>query len=244
MYQIIALREEINQVASRLIGMGHGVFEEASLGMPKVEPAELGFLRCVSWLFVLYHEVGKVGVVFLKERFAAYDVDPCGDSPTITRWCKASERSCSTISTRARDTTRASGRYVRRGLIVSLVPRCQEQTIIGSGALDGLLVEAVQFLNGLLSVVRAIEKDESRGQICREWLFRIRRYHPPHAFDELISRVAADMGRDGIDPIRLRGRFYDRWVQDLSLLQADYEFEVEARKLIERAILTETILTC
>ena len=60
MYQILSRMEETHRVASRLIGTNYGVFEAVSLEMPKFTPAELGFLRSVSWLFVLYHEVGKL----------------------------------------------------------------------------------------------------------------------------------------------------------------------------------------
>ena len=103
-----------------------------------------------------------------------------------------------------------------------------------------LLLEALQFLEALLQTTRSIEQDESCGEICREWLFRIKRYHPPHAFDELISIVAADMGREAVDVVRLRTRFYDKWTQELHLLEPDYEFEIQARKLIEYALLTVT----
>ena len=62
----------------------------------------------------------------------------------------------------------------------------------------------------------------------------------PHEFDSLISIIAADMGHDGLDPVRLRLRFYDGWSRQLDLLSGDFEFEVEARKLIEHTLLSET----
>jgi hypothetical protein len=102
------------------------------------------------------------------------------------------------------------------------------------------LEEAFDFLEALLKVVRSIEQDESREEICRTWQFRIERYHPPHAFDALIAVVAADMGRNHLDPERLRRQFYNKWVQDLRLLTGSYEFAIEARKLIEHALLTVT----
>ena len=76
--------------------------------------------------------------------------------------------------------------------------------------------------------------------IVQEWIIRLRRYHPPHEFDTLISKVASDMGRDSIDPVRVRERHYGKWTSDLNQLQGEYEFEVEARRLIEHTLLTET----
>ena len=79
--------------------------------------------------------------------------------------------------------------------------------------------------------------------IVQEWIIRLRRYHPPHEFDTLISKVASDMGRDTIDPVRLRERYYGKWTNDLSQLQGEYEFDFEARRLIEHTLLTETAAT-
>jgi hypothetical protein len=49
--------------------------------------------------------------------------------------------------------------------------------------------------------------------------------------------VGADIGRTNVDAVRLRNRFYDKWAQELDLLEAEYEFSHEARKLIEHALL-------
>ena len=49
------------------------------------------------------------------------------------------------------------------------------------------------------------------------------------------------MGRENIEATSLRERFYNNWVKELELLQGNYDFKVEARKLIERALLSETI---
>ncbi len=61
MYEVTRRIEELNQLASRLNGLQHGVFEPASLNKPKLNPAELGFIQVVSYLYVLYYEVGNVG---------------------------------------------------------------------------------------------------------------------------------------------------------------------------------------
>ena len=107
-------------------------------------------------------------------------------------------------------------------------------------SLVSLLSEALSFLDALCQCIRGIENDESQQMIVQEWTIRLRRYHPPYEFDTLISKVASDMGRDTIDPVRVRERYYGKWTNDLSLLQGEYEFDVEARRLIEHTFLTET----
>jgi hypothetical protein len=237
MYQILARREEINRVAQRLPHVTDGVFEPVSLEMPKFKPAELGFLRLVSWLFVLYHEVGRVGVAFLGSRLPTCGLDPDGRI-----------RNCPFIVQKLR-TFLQHNLDPRKQQDSDLQQDCESWLRKHSGTpvpgeegqwercVFGLLSEALEFMDALLSVLRSIEKDESREEVCREWLFRIKRFHPPHSFDNLILEVAADMGRANIDAVRLRNRFYEKWTQELNSLEAGYEFAHEARRLIEQALL-------
>ena len=74
MYDIINLIDEIDNVTSRLNQIDY-VFGSVTLRKPKFSPAELGFLRLVSWLYVLYYEKGKVNVNFLVNRFSVYNLD-------------------------------------------------------------------------------------------------------------------------------------------------------------------------
>jgi hypothetical protein len=205
--------------------------------MPKFTPAELGFIQLVSYLYVLYFEVGRVGVSFLEDRFDVYSVDAGG------------------IARKHRPNVRDLRTYFQHNLnpLERRDKRIQEQcedwyeSACGSRApaeehhwlncTQTVLKDAAQYLIILAAVVREIERDESRDAICRQWASRVNRYHPPEAFDDIIIRVARDMGRDGLDPVRLRTRFYDGWTRELEMLQEGYDFETEARRLIELAIL-------
>jgi len=104
-----------------------------------------------------------------------------------------------------------------------------------------ILEDANAFIDALLFTARGIEQDESREAICEEWRSRLDHSHPPHDFDELIARVARDMGRPGIDPVVVRRRYYQTWIAALRLLQPGYDFETEARSLVEEAFLDEGV---
>ena len=240
MYLILARREEIDRVALGLPHLGFPVFEPVSLNMPKFKPAELGFTRLVSWLFVLFHEVGKVGVGFLGSRFPTYGLDGEGS----IRNCPFIVQKLRTFLQHNLDPREKRDSELHQECKDWLQKQCGTPVPGEDGqwerCLFKLLSEALEFMDTLLSVLRCIERDESREEICREWVFRIKRFHPPHSFDKLILEVGADMGRTNIDPVRLRNRYYDKWTQELDLLGADYEFPHEARKLIEHALLTVT----
>jgi hypothetical protein len=240
MYQIMSRKDEINRVASRLTGISYGVFEIISLEMPKFDPPEFGFFRVVSWLYVLYHEAGKIGVTFLSDRLHTYGFDADGHRSAHRRLVQQLRTFLQHNLDPREHHDKAVQDHCEAWLEVycgTRVPGAHEQW---QQCLLRLLEEALDFLNALLQTVRSIEQDDSREEICRAWQLRIERYHPPHAFDELIAIVAADMGRDHLDPKRLRRQFYDKWTQELTLLTVGYEFAIEVRKLIEHALLTAT----
>lgn len=240
MYTLLGLMEEVNHLASILHNDQEGVFGKLSLPMPKFIPAELGFARTISWLFATYHEVGKINVEFLSGRLSAYNLDPDGKFCEYLRMVHQLrtffQHNLDLSKAHNRDIQQSCGRWLRDQCRTS-IPENEEQW---TGCLAGLLNDSLNFLKAIQSCLRRIEQDESREQILREWDFRRKRYHPPHEFDNLISIVAADMGRENLDAVRLRKRFYDKWTKELELLQGNYDFKVVARKLIEHVLLVET----
>lgn len=243
MYRILRLIQEINLVASTfdsIEGIDQGVFRELSLPIPILAPAELGFVRAVSWLRALYLEAGKPNVDFLGHRLMAYGLDPdgrlCGHLRTVDN--------LRTFAQHHVDTVRSHGRRIREHCELWFLESCGTHHPGHDGewedCLASLLGEAEAFLEALLKCTRCVERDDSQEEILREWDFRRKRYHPPYEFDALILEVASDMGRSAIDHVRLRAHFYDQWCAELSLLSADYDFRREARKLVEHSLLHAT----
>ncbi len=235
MYQILDLKEEIDIVASRL-GDFNGVFGTLSLRM-LFTPAELGFLRTVSWLYVMYYEVGKVNVGFLTERFSAYNLN---SDEKLSQHLRTVQQ-LRTFLQHNLDPNEKQNLIIQEACEQWIKDRCgtpipgdEQQWKI---CLNYLLDEAIQFFLAIRTCIRSIERDDSHEQIVKEWIFLRNRYHPPYEFDNLISKVAADMGRENLDVVRLRKRFYEEWTKELELLQGNYDFEVEARKLIEHVLL-------
>lgn len=240
MYEILRLRGTIDRMASRF-NDGEKVFREMSLEMPKFVPAELGLLRTVSWFYVLYYEVGKVNIEFLKEKFSIYNVE------------QNCEISIHWENTQHLRTFFQHNLYPDKPHDSKIKETCEKwfknqcATFEPSdeqhwnNCLLGFLKEALNFIEALQECLRYIEQDESYEEILRDWKFRRKRYHPPHQFDELISIVAQDMGRNNLDTVRLRKQFYDKWSKELETKLGTYNFNIEARKLIEHALLNETV---
>jgi hypothetical protein len=241
MYELISLKEEIDTLA-RSLTVQEGVFGEVSLSMPKLTPAELGLLRTVSWVYVLYNEAGKVNVEFLSEKLSAYGLNPQNKHTEHLRIVHDLrtyfQHNLNPNEPRSRQKQETCKQWFRTQCKTA-VPAAEEEW---KDCLTGLMNEVSDFLKTLSQCMRSIEQDESREQILREWKFRRIRYHPPQEFDRLIEEVTADMGQENIETVRLRNRFYDKWVKQLELLQGSYDFKVEGRKLIETALVSEMLL--
>ena len=82
----------------------------------------------------------------------------------------------------------------------------------------------------------------SAVRVVEQWLFQVRRYHSPREFEKLVAITAKDMGQDFLNTARICDRYYDKWSKEFRLRTGDYDFEFEARKLIEHTLLTDAEL--
>lgn len=237
MYDIERVIEEIDLVSKNINVNDMGVFGKISLRKPKFRPAELGFIKTISWFYVLYVEIAKISIEFLCERLVAYGIDTENKLHSHTRTVEHLR----TYLQHHIDSSQRHDRFIQetceswfRTHSGTSVPEEDNQW---KDCLIGFLNGTFIFLKALRECVRCIEGDESREQIIHDWQFRLNRYYSPEQFDELIAIVSADMGREHIDPVKLRKRFYSLWIQELRQQLGKCDFKIEARKLIEHALL-------
>lgn len=230
--------EEIEARGIDFLKKTPAIFDKTSHRIPHLRNPELGFIRVSSWLYVLFFETGKIGVRFLEEQFDGYQIDHNCHLAKHTVLIHAlrtfSQHNLNLTTTSDMEVLETCNEWFRSACGTS-TPTQDEEWF---ECLKRLLQEATEYLNGLARCLRCIEKDESRNEIQKKWLFRKDHYHPPHEFDALISITAADIGRNFLDIVPFRKRNYDRWVQQLNLFQ-NYDFQVEARKLIEDSIIKD-----
>lgn len=240
-YRILHLRGRINRLATAVGGADYPIFSAVSLDKPRFDPPELGFIRAVPWLFIHYYEAGKVGVKFLRSRFEAYNsnnAERASSHYKIVRQLRTYFQHNLNITTEHDREVKVSCENWFRESCGSSTPDTDSEW---HDCLKALLDDAVLFMETLDETMRQIKIDESSHVIMEDLRQRIDRYHPPHQFDEIISKAATDIGREHIDVVSFRKRHYDKWTNDLRTLEAGYDFEVEARKRIEHALLTDTL---
>jgi len=237
MIDILDRVQTIDNLVLRI--MRQKFFRDAKVRLPKFEHPELGMLRSVSWLYALYQELGKPNIDFVKERFSVYSLDT-NDSKqrhiaTLQSLRTYFQHSLDPLTESDSRTQKTCENWFRSMCGIAY-PETDEQW---KRSMIGILTEANDFLICVHKCIEAIDLDEAREQILQQWEHRLIRHHPQHKFDHLIAIIAPDLGRDGIKPKNFSNIYYAKWLQQLDILDT-YEFETEARRLIERAILEDT----
>lgn len=235
------LRDEINRLAVNL-GKSDGVFITPLADIPRFTCHEAGFLRLVSWLYVLYRESGRVSVPFLVDQLDSYDLDRdgrCRDHPDTVN-CLRTMLQHGLDERDQRDLQLLlSASHWLAGECGKEYPENQEDW---ERCLRALLRDSYEFLASLKECLQQIAAGEFHVGIVREWSYRCTRSRPPHEFDQLISLIASDFGMDQLEPAAFRKRHYDAWSKELEVLNFTHDFEIEARKLIERDLFRFPVL--
>jgi len=235
MYEIIATREKINRLSFSLNDFY--VFGNQSLSIPCFVPSELGFLRTVSWLYVVLNEVGKIDIKYLKTKFVVYNLESKASISNFPQLVGSLRTYLQHNLNPEEDRNLAIQKFCEQWFSEQCKTPIPEDEEHWQRCLIGLLKEANIFFITILKCIRCVEADDSKTEILFDWKSRRERIHPPHDYDRLIELVIKDIGRDDLDIVRLRNRFYVEWEKELQIRNGLFDFNVEARKLIEHAIL-------
>jgi hypothetical protein len=233
--------EELEALGVAFLGRSPAILERTSHRIPELNHAELGFIRVTSWLYVLYFEAGKLGLSFLQEQFETYAIDPKLEGRKhidLVQHLRTFLQHNLDFNTQHDQTIIAQCHEWFRGCSGTAIPTEDQQW---RKCLERLLEDAVKFFSMAINCLRSMETDELVEQIRDSWTVRITRYHPPYQFDSLISVVISDMGRELLDVVAFRNRHFDVWTNKLRALTENYSFEIEGRKLIEDALLKDSL---
>lgn len=239
MYEIRAFKDELEIRAASILGSPRIAFQVLSLRSPRFVPFELGFNMVVTWLYGYYYESGKISLPFLLERFQAYEFDHHETHKShyegIRRMRTFLQHNLNLDSSTDWELKRSCEQWFM-SFCSSTLPGNEEDW---EACLMGLLLESKEFLSRSIECVREIERDESRDSIVGQWEFKLRQYHPKHEFERLVNVVIRDMGQDALDSKIFCDKYYDRWSRGLRLRTGKWDFDYEARRLIEQTMMNE-----
>lgn len=237
MYDVIRHIEELNNICESI--QGERIFRSVSLETPRFGSAELDFIRTVSWFYVLYYELGKVSIDYLNKLMLAYEPKLKEIQLHVT-----TIHQMRTYLQHHLDPSKDQNKQIQRYCQDWFSKNCKTAIPVEeehwSENLISLLTEAQNYMKALIFCVRSLEKDDSKETIIKDWSSKKNRYHAPYEFDEVISIVVNDMGKDSLDIERLRKKYYQEWSNYFIECRSDYDFNKEARKLIESVLISDT----
>ena len=102
-----------------------------------------------------------------------------------------------------------------------------------------ILVDGANLLEAVLSTVRRIENSDFRDTILTQWQRELDRHHDAAEFDHIVQVVGSDLGHEALDVVAFRNRHLAVWRKRMKQLQDGFDFEFEARRLVEDSLLSE-----
>lgn len=231
-------RDQLNILGRKLAGIP--VYGSVEMAAPKWSHSEVGFLRVVAWLYVHHQEAGTVSIRFLIGLFDGYGIDSAGDarehSGIVAALRTELQHNLLPQSDTDLDTQiRCAGWYLQ-----ACGTRSPGNASHWKDCLISLLREAVEFVETLDRCLRCLEIDDTLETQVEIWKGRVSRDHRPHEYDRVIQKVVADIGRDELDVVAFRSRHIDRWRREIASLAGGYDFEREARRLVEGSVIKDS----
>lgn len=226
-----------NTLARSLIG--RPAFDELHVLLPDPGKAEPAFIRATSWLYCLYFEAGRVSITYLRRLGEAYALvnRQVSDQHVEVVRCLRTELHHNLGFADSDQAARTAAESWRRKSCGTALPRTDQQW---RDCYEGLVGSARVFLGGLDDVVRRIEADGADAQEhIDEWLRRLNRDWPAAAFDPVIDDAKYRLAREALNTVAFRNRYVDQWRKHLDLLEDGFDFNYEASRLIEKALLQE-----
>lgn len=244
-YRISALISQLNAEAVDL-------FKDAQFPIFATEPSitkpqydserssfESSFSQTISWFYILYNEIGRDKLPFLVEKFGLY----AAEQEDAAKQHLEIIQNLRTYFQHNLKLDSKEDQKTRQICFDWFKATCGNESPVDSDewfkCLVTVLDETHRFFGSLNMCLIGIGEDDSSTEIVEQWRYRITRSHSPHQFDNIVNIAAQDMGLNHIDPIAFRKRFYDKWKKQLANYSQDYDFKLEARKLVEATLLTE-----
>lgn len=234
-------KSQINKSALRT-GKDEPVFRELCAAPVNYTCFEAGFLRMVSWLYMLYYEAGRGNLDFLMDKFDIYELDTKMENREhykVSRILRTTlQHNMDMENAKNTNYKKFSDQWFLQNIKKSFpLTRDDWHT-----CLQAIIREALSLLNDLSQAIKYISRDEFKTFIIDDWNRKSAKFYQPHEFDQVIQKVAQEFGIAYFDYLKFRKQNADSWLQELQNRTGEYDINIEARKLIERDIIKKPVL--
>lgn len=240
-HEYSAACDDARERAAGVLEHPDGEFIGGAPRVGRLRPSEVGFLRCVSSMYIQYHEVGRADTTFLGFALDVYDLDRKHHQREhlvhVADLRTELNHHLNFVKSRDRAIARRCREW-QRSVCGTQVPSQEREW---AKCLEALLIEGSALMRAYSACIRCIEADESRETMLERWRVERSRQIPPDVFDRVLGEAAIDLGLTSVDVVRVRRRWYGRWLTQLKLIRVPADWDIEVRRLVECALLDETM---
>jgi hypothetical protein len=224
----------IESVMELLVGSAR-FFRDRSLSPPTRGCSELVFLRSIFWLHGLFHECGGRPLRYCLRQSQFQDTEGKGRNYL--------EELSALRTDAAHNLDQSSERDKATAFICQqwFLKTCQKTPPMPdecwSSCTLALLSGAYTLLERVNAFLSKLKTLDNADLLVEELQRSIVGQVPPYIFDEIVSSVADDLGRSRTDLIKFRVDHFSNWITALDRLTEGYDFQHEARRLVEESFL-------
>lgn len=225
----------VNSATVGMLGSGKELLKHLSLPRPRNGCPELVFLRTVFWLSALFHECGGRPLRFCMRQ------SQFGDSDERQKRFLLELRSIRTQAAHNLDASLTSD-VTTEAVCRNWFKRvCRTESPLDDKQWNACSVEiltsAVELLGKLWSFLEVLQ-NAAEADLLRDGLhIAVSAEVSPYAFDNIVTSVADDLGRSDLNLVKFRADHLTRWVEALEKFPEGYDFDFEARRLVEKSFL-------
>jgi len=229
--------EKVNIIAKRG-GKLEPVFRLNSIPSLEFTCYEAGFLRIVSWLYIMLYEAARADIMFLLEKMRGFGLDVDGNNKDYFRLIH-SLRTNLQHGMNFESIRNNSLKQMTEQWFTEVVQFSYPSTPVHwKKCLNALLSESVSFFTITENIVRTITSNDDSQQLVRSWNQYASHFHEPSDFDQVIYNVAREVGIQ-VDVIKHRNKHFELWAKKIEALPLGYNFETEARKMVQKTLLED-----
>lgn len=225
-----ALQELHRQLGLRLRAHGgEAAFPELTVSLPVRDNDELSFVRLVVWCYVLVNESGRVALRFLRELPPLSGVDLLPEAGNLRTWATHN-----LLPDKESDRKRLlqSWQWLKDACGTDR-PSTEDQW---RSCFEQLVSRAGDILERALQASEALSSPDDGPRLLEELGRRVKRDWEAYRFDPIVSMVAANLGFDGIDAVKVRVRHLDAWRKVVAVAN-DGDIEILLERRIEKDLL-------
>lgn len=219
-------------------------FEKVSIPWERVEPSELGFIRIVSWLYVLCIDIkpNNKNIQFLakQEKDKLKDYKTYTDVITRLRTYFQHQITPTEVASDRDTLTKEGCDAFFDDIIFKDYPQSENDW---ADALHKLLDDALIFTEKINRSLEAIKEymTITKEKSIKAWQKELENTHEKYEFELVFRATVTDIGLTQLDAYTLTEQNLNKWRKNLEKLAEGYDFNYELRKIIEQDLIEQRI---